>query len=159
MTINHTRALLGALIQKDPRAAQAAIEQGADPNAMVEGTRPLHVATIAGSKEMVKLLTDRGALPDGPDGLGRTALHYAALGSPDADPQLIEFLIKAGADVNVADSNGCTPLDLAAGAENRRTAVPLLRTGAVCKPDRLAWVQQVSGEGHGRGFSPRGRSR
>lgn len=159
MAINHTRALLGALIQRDRQAALAAISKGADPNAAVAGTRPLHIATIGGSGEMVKLLTDHGALPDGPDSLGRTALHYAALGSADADADLIDVLLKAGASVDAPDANGCTPLDLAVGAENRATALPLHQAGATCKPDRGAWVRQVSCRGKRKGPSHRGPAR
>jgi ankyrin repeat protein len=107
---------------------------------------------------MIQLLFRHGAVPDSPDALGRTALHYAALGSANADPDLIDTLIAAGASVNVADAHGCTPLDLAAGAQNQAAAMALLRAGATCRADRVKWVQRVSGEDPASGSSDRSRS-
>jgi ankyrin repeat protein len=143
MTTAHNRSLAEAIVHKDAKGALAALERGADPNARIGGARALHLATITGSSEMVRLLTKAGALPDAQDKVGRSALHYAAMGSPDGDPDLVQALLSAGAEVNIADSIGCTPLDMAAGLENEEAARALVQAGGTCRADRRSWVQRV----------------
>ena len=48
------------------------------------------------------------------DELGQTPLHYAAQYGP---PQLVRALIQAGANPDMMDKNGMTPVDLAKGKE------------------------------------------
>ena len=48
------------------------------------------------------------------DELGQTPLHYAAQYGP---PQLVKALIQAGANPNMMDKEGNTPVDLAKGKE------------------------------------------
>ena len=58
-------------------------------------------------------VTAQGACPWAIDKLGgRTALHYAAQSATG-----VPLLLQAGADVNVQDKDGCTPLLLAACVE------------------------------------------
>lgn len=52
------------------------------------------------------------------DSDGRSALHDAVLW--DADPAIVELLLRAGGDVNVTDREGRTPLMLAAGRRDAR---------------------------------------
>ena len=49
------------------------------------------------------------------DEFGRSELHYAAR---DGDRKLAEKLIRGGAEVNLADKNGWTPLHAAAQAQS-----------------------------------------
>lgn len=53
---------------------------------------------------------DQGANPDHQNGVGRTALYYAA--AADA-PFMMAILIKAGASLNLSDEEGATPLHIA----------------------------------------------
>lgn len=70
------------------------------------------------------------------DRYGRTALHYAA--GPDLNLGKAKRLIAAGADVNLADKHGFTPLHFAA-QENSAEAVRLLSAAgaAVDPPDEF----------------------
>ena len=47
------------------------------------------------------------------DRQGRTPLHLAVTRLPQAELQVVEFLLKNGAEVNALDGKGRTPLDLA----------------------------------------------
>lgn len=56
-------------------------------------------------------LIDAGAKLDIQDDFGRTALRYAiSHGDGEPNTELAEALIRAGADVNLADNDGDTPL-------------------------------------------------
>jgi ankyrin repeat protein len=145
MRTNGTQTLAKALITRDVKAVNDAIEGGADPNATIHGTRPLHIAVFTGSRELVEALLHNGGTVDVRDNLGRTPLHYAAIGVPDADPGIVRVLLDLGADANARDDNGCTPLDLAAGATNPQTTATLASAGGQCRTDRRAWVQQALG--------------
>ena len=46
------------------------------------------------------------------DRQGRTPLHLAVSRTPRADVQIVEFLLKNGAEVNALDAKGRSPLDL-----------------------------------------------
>ena len=113
--------------------AKLLIAKGADVNAKDdEGETPL-IAAIHGSfyeyikggngkdkvkrlngKDTVKLLIENGADVNVGNvnslGLGETPLHIAALAGKS---EIIEFLIKAEADVNAKNSLGMTPMDSA----------------------------------------------
>ena len=64
--------------------------------------------------DTVKLLIDNGAdvnvSHEGPLGDSKTPLHTAAL---NGQSEIVEFLIKAGADLNAKAGLGVTPTDLA----------------------------------------------
>lgn len=64
---------------------------------------PLHHATHAGHLEIVDLLLKAGASIDDMSLSGSTTLIRAI---ESAKPSCVEFLIKAGADVNAEDNKG-----------------------------------------------------
>ena len=64
----------------------------------------LHSST---STRMLRFLLDHGALIDGRDETGATYLQTAI---DNADEEIVELLIERGANVNVADEDGVTPL-------------------------------------------------
>ena len=106
-------AILGQMAKFDIGAAIALgdldsilshIEEGADVNALIEGTSPLLIATIQGRTDIVSALIKAGAEVDAQNlASGATALLAAAfLGFTE----VAEVLINAEADPSIADYQG-----------------------------------------------------
>ena len=159
--VNRRRhALHLAVVKNQPRALAALLEVGADPNAAdASGLTPLDEAALRGSTGMVQMLVDAGAkltmasafalrknaelerlLREDPDALkpgGRwgTLIVRAAA---DGSAELLDALIRHGADVNVPDSPetsvdgtlGYTALHAAAFHGNMAAIEVLLERGA-----------------------------
>ena len=99
----------------------------------------LHIAAGCGDEaEVVRLLTQKPALASERDDLMRTPLHYAAARQNNLRPctpapidfylRIVDHLINAGANLNLQDRRGRTPLHCAgrAGWNPGRDAVPIL---------------------------------
>ncbi|KAJ7500092.1 hypothetical protein FB451DRAFT_1074388 [Mycena latifolia] len=71
---------------------------------------PLHVATFYGHLEMVRLLTEKGALIDAQDRKSRSALHIA---SEKGRENIARLLIQKGANLNAQDGEHRTALHIA----------------------------------------------
>ena len=79
-----------------------------------KGQTPLIAAVEMYHFPLVEFLLNKKANPNFADiGFEWAPLHYAARGGRDTDPQLIEVLLKHGADVNKKTHNGETPLRIA----------------------------------------------
>lgn len=135
------RLLLAAAHTGETAGARAALERGADVNAVEPktGYTPLIVAAEKGHLEIVELLLASEADVAARDGRGFTALHYASMKGtywggdhwdPVACPAIIARLIEGGADVNAADQRGITPLHLAVFNESDEVVKELLEHGA-----------------------------
>ena len=74
------------------------------------GSTPLWVAAKRGHSHVVKLLLERGAEFDKPDGFGITPLHRA---SYSGHKDVVKVLLDAGADIDKTDGHGRTPLQIA----------------------------------------------
>lgn len=85
-------------------------------------TPPLHRATAKNNLLMVRLLLHHGADPKIVDERGAGALHVAA--ENWVRPQIIDWLIKKGADIHQADPLGRTPTHWAAGSSQNDRVLP-----------------------------------
>lgn len=128
--------LLVAAASGDEREVRGLLEAGSDPNDTHErvGNSALYNATYANHVPVIRTLLEFGADPnlrlnyrspvDGREELGVVALMYAL--SADA----AQILISAGADVNLADSMGSTPLIRATIRAKADVVRVLLEAGA-----------------------------
>jgi ankyrin repeat protein len=105
-----------------------------------------HVLSEVGGVDINAYLTDR--VPGGParDRVdGRTALHFAAL---YGWPKMIRFLVENGAEVDVEDRYGVTPLMLAMGDPEGRLAQNVGEFNNDHRFRRPGGARQSSGEGN-----------
>lgn len=129
-------ALIRAARSSDVDAMRVLVEAGADPSlhderrggitpmlavtmgpelpALIEAERqPTEEKAIAA----IDFLLDHGVAPAIANDIGTTALHMAALRDY---PGIVRHMAERGADLNVADREGLTPLDYALGRLPRR---------------------------------------
>lgn len=105
------------------------IKRGAEVNAQnANGQTALMHAAQLGNPTAVQILLSHGARVDFSANLGGdTALHYAC---QQFNVEVVRQLIKAGADPNVRDTHGWTPLKRAAEGNQLEMAEALLGAGA-----------------------------
>lgn len=91
----------------------------------------IHTAAENGDLELVKkLISENPKLVDAPDREGKTPLHYAAA---KGNLEVVEFLVKNGANVNARNSSGITPLYLAKGFGKKAVAEFLEKHGGAAE--------------------------
>jgi ankyrin repeat protein len=95
---------------------QLLLANGADANRHGDlEVPPLSVAALYGRTRATRMLLDAGADVNLRGGLWRAAPLQYAVASADAPAELVELLLRSGADVNAFDSEGRTALtDVAA---------------------------------------------
>lgn len=128
---------------------QILADRGGNPNLVrKDGHTPFSVAVLAGDLPMVQELVARGAdvrarwnpqdkIPDPVEAItlarqNQSILHLAAI---EGKPEILEFLHSKGASLDVKNSMGETPLDLADKQERYREAIQ--RQGAEDDQEKL----------------------
>ena len=135
--LGQAQTIWEAAMAGDTVSLQAAIDSGTDPNARrSDGYAAIHLAAKQGQLASVKVLLANGARIEERDRKhAHTAVHKAAWASR---PEVLAFLLAAGADPNPRDTDGdMVPLHW---ATDRRIAKLLLTAGA--NPD----VADIYGE-------------
>lgn len=111
-------------------AAEMLIARGADVNAFSkQGLTSLHAAAVSGgAAAMVLLLLDHGA---DIEAVERNAGKYTPFlnGVQSGSEQVMELLLKRGANINAKTSEGFTPMHVAAYYDQCAAATLLLRHG------------------------------
>ncbi|BFI96261.1 MAG: hypothetical protein RSP_17710 [Rhodanobacter sp.] len=99
-----------AAAHNDPAGIQKALAEGANVNAQSPHMQDtaLHVATMNGNVESMKVLLDAGADPNVRNLDGRTPLHEAAF-CFEKKPEVWRLLLEHGASPDVAAHDGVTP--------------------------------------------------
>jgi ankyrin repeat protein len=131
-------------------AVKLHLAKGADPNGKgKEGNTPLQLAVFWGNIPVVEFLLNNGADPNVQNYFGRTAVHMFATHSLSrlhswerekvatdlqAGKKLMSALLKLlqdkGADINIRDAQGFTPLHIAVAEKFLETIRLLLNSGA-----------------------------
>jgi len=123
LAFGRVRSLLAAGLDPNMETSEAS-------QSLPCGTRALAAAVSATGPTadrdvIVRLLVGSGARIDATDVLGNTALHLAI-----GEVSLVRTLLELGADADVANREGCTPLMLAAERGLREAAAALKGAGA-----------------------------
>lgn len=125
-----------------------ALENGANVDAnMPNSYSAIHVAAQYGRLQMVRILLEKGANANNVFS-GQSVLHFTALynnnnkevkriarklgliAQPENNVEIARLLIAAGADVNVNDNDGYSPLAYSVGWNDVRMAALLIKSGA-----------------------------
>jgi ankyrin repeat protein len=123
--------LHGAIQSRNDETVRLLLSHGADPNAGDrEGITPLMIASKYGLAEQVELLLEKGADPDIRDGNGETALLHAMANDGNSRKGVVAALLARGADINIGNRDGVTPLLRAKRAE---AILDLVEAGADVK--------------------------
>jgi ankyrin repeat protein len=117
-----------------PETVKTLIAAGANVNAVDASKRTalMLASSVKGYKRVIDTLLASGAKTfiNAKDDEGRTALMYAAYGNREANIDILEALIAAGADLKVVDKRGVTPLMSAAETDILAGLTILLKHGA-----------------------------
>ncbi|MFH1079795.1 MAG: ankyrin repeat domain-containing protein [Pseudomonadota bacterium] len=126
--------LLGAATRGNTEVVRFLIENGADVNSLPGHASPLFMAAYEGRREVAELLIAKGAdvnvVVQSQSIPGGTPLH-AAVAKNHVD--LVNLLLRNGANVNARQNNGTTPLEIALKNRNDTIATILKTHGTVVR--------------------------
>ena len=153
-----TMNLYRAVHAEDIDQVERNLYWGADVNGIgPDGNSPLHVAAERGNRVIAQILLEKNADVDLPNRDGHTALYLAVMSgriqiallltkyqarfAPDQllldvarnginDRDVLRFLLKQGAQINIQDDEGNTPLHIAVNLGHRVLVRQLITRGA-----------------------------
>ena len=117
-----------AILEEQVAAVQRYLEQGLDPNEqpVEDCSTPLGLAAVRGNYEIIGLILDHGAnINAAASPNGQTVLHCIAALDQDS-PEMIDYLLQRGAEVDVTREDRMTPLMLASARGHVETVRVLL---------------------------------
>eukprot|EP00903_Cladosiphon_okamuranus_P012808 g11970.t1 len=138
-------ALHHASTSNSVRVIDVLIEAGAEVEAPLYGSRvtPLHLAASKGCLAAVSALLRHGAHVGSQTAQGATPLHYAAANAGRAGiADVVDLLLKQGADEEITNDMGQTPSDVVGSGvqeQNEREDVDRVRTLLANAPADRAW--------------------
>ena len=95
------------------------LEHGADVNSQdKQGWTALHFAAQEYDRDMVSTLLQHGAKVDAQDSFGNTPLWRAVFSAEDKGGAVVELLLSNGADKNLKNGSGISPIELARSIGN-----------------------------------------
>ncbi|CAB0030124.1 unnamed protein product [Trichogramma brassicae] len=143
-----------ALIRRNSRLVELLLRRGADPNlADEDGTSPLHLISEMDDPDSAKILFEIcGELVkvDARDKFGCAPLHAAAFHS---DAELMQLLLRNGADPNPANADGTTPLHLVNCIDDDADAAHFWRSFFEISEEEMRRKVQVDAR-NARGWTP-----
>ena len=150
----YVRPIVAALSGEHFQTADLLRHNGADLNARGDyGRNPLHGAADSGNLEVVrKLIEYDPAFINAREGAGgETPFHWASEGQNPRDGSVVRLLLEHGADINVQNNGGRTPLHTASWNGALEVVRVLLEHGAdVEVKSEYGWtaLQEAADEGH-----------
>lgn len=108
-----------------------ALNAGARPDDQDDtGRQPIHHAVIGGKLDAVAMLLDHGVDANVADHRGMTGLHLVAASNKAFSTQILDLLVRCGADIEAVDEDGHRPLHHALDAGASSNLMRLLAYGA-----------------------------
>lgn len=126
-----------ALLRETDRTTFLLLKSGTDVNARTAADRTILIdAVIKGRVQIASYLIENGADVNFRNSLGRTALFYAV-----DIPELIELLLRKGADPALRDVDGESPLFSAIRSKNLSVVRILAKAGTpLHEGDSFGWI-------------------
>lgn len=116
---------------EEEEICQLLLEAGASVHVLdTDMWTPLHAASYSSCLEVAKLLLDRGADINAKTYSNLTPLHFLIRFSSSPEIEVIQEFIQAGANLDVQDIHGYTPLMMAAEQGHLDVCSILLKNGA-----------------------------
>ncbi len=124
---HHKNQLIEAAANNRWDVIKPLLERGADPDGSINESTLLILAVRSGRKDMVELLTDKGAKINAKGNDESTPIHVAV---QEGRRDMVEMLLAKGADVNAKGLIDMTPLHLATMVSSKDMVELLLAKGA-----------------------------
>lgn len=98
---------------KDLKGVRDILDQGANPDVVRDGFRPMTYAVLYRDPALIKLLLTYGADPNLSYNNQEPLFSFLEIAVLNKDFSIVKLLVDAGSDVNYVDNNGNTALSLA----------------------------------------------